>query len=96
MKSIKKAALFVAAALLSINAMAQTKKDIVEVIAGSTNHTTLLAAVKAADLVATLQSKGPFTVFAPTNDAGAFKIVGYHLSCILNQRHHFIPLFIHG
>ena len=71
MKSIKNVALFVAAALLSINAMAQTKKDIVEVVAGSANHTTLLAAVKAADLVATLQSKGPFTVFAPTNDAFA-------------------------
>ena len=71
MKSIKNVALFVAAAFLSINAMAQTKKDIVGVIAGSTNHTTLLAAVKAADLVATLQSKGPFTVFAPTNEAFA-------------------------
>ncbi len=69
MKSIKKVALFVAAALLSINVMAQTKKDIVDVATGSKVHTTLVAAVKAADLVATLKSKGPFTVFAPTNDA---------------------------
>ncbi len=71
MKSIKNAALFVAAALMSINAMAQTKKDIVDVAAGSKAHTTLVAAVKAADLVTTLKSKGPFTVFAPTNDAFA-------------------------
>lgn len=71
MKSIKNAAFFVAAALLSINAMAQTKKDIVDVAAGSKAHTTLVAAVKAADLVTTLKSKGPFTVFAPTNDAFA-------------------------
>ena len=76
MKSIKNVALFVAAAVLSINAMAQTKKDIVEVVAGSKDHTTLLAAVKAADLAATLQSKGPFTVFAPTNEAFAQLPVG--------------------
>lgn len=71
MKSIKNVALFFAAALLSMNAMAQTKKDIVDIAAGSEAHTTLVAAVKAADLVATLKSKGPFTVFAPTNDAFA-------------------------
>ena len=71
MKSIKNAALFVAATFLSINAMAQTKKDIVDVAAGSKAHTTLVAAVKVADLVATLKSTGPFTVFAPTNDAFA-------------------------
>ncbi|MEO7767416.1 MAG: fasciclin domain-containing protein [Ferruginibacter sp.] len=69
MKSIKNVALFVAAASLSINVMAQTKKDIVDVAAGSKAHTTLVAAVKAADLVTTLKSEGPFTVFAPTNDA---------------------------
>ena len=71
MKPIKNAVLFVAATLLSINAMAQTKKDIVDVAAGSAAHTTLVAAVKAADLVTTLKSEGPFTVFAPTNDAFA-------------------------
>jgi uncharacterized surface protein with fasciclin (FAS1) repeats len=54
-------------AVASINANAQG--DIVSVAAGSKDHTTLVAAVKAADLVATLQGKGPFTVFAPTNDA---------------------------
>ncbi len=45
--------------------------NIVEVAAGNENFTTLLAAVKAADLVATLSSDGPFTVFAPTNEAFA-------------------------
>ena len=44
-------------------------KNIVENAVNSKDHTTLVAAVKAADLVETLQSKGPFTVFAPTNVA---------------------------
>ena len=44
-------------------------KNIVENAMNSADHTTLVAAVKAAGLVQTLQGKGPFTVFAPTNDA---------------------------
>lgn len=44
-------------------------KNIVENAVNSKDHTTLVAAVKAADLVDTLSSAGPFTVFAPTNDA---------------------------
>jgi uncharacterized surface protein with fasciclin (FAS1) repeats len=44
-------------------------KDIVDNAVNSADHTTLVAAVKAADLVATLKSEGPFTVFAPVNDA---------------------------
>ena len=44
-------------------------KNIVENAVNSKDHTTLVAAVKAADLVATLQSAGPFTVFAPVNAA---------------------------
>ncbi len=46
-------------------------KDIVDNAAGSADHTTLVAAVKAASLVETLKSAGPFTVFAPTNAAFA-------------------------
>ncbi len=46
-------------------------KNIIENAVNSKDHTTLVAAVKAADLVATLQGKGPFTVFAPTNEAFA-------------------------
>jgi uncharacterized surface protein with fasciclin (FAS1) repeats len=44
-------------------------KNIVENAAGSADHTTLVAAVKAAGLAETLSGAGPFTVFAPTNDA---------------------------
>jgi uncharacterized surface protein with fasciclin (FAS1) repeats len=44
-------------------------KDIVDNAVNSKDHTTLVAAVKAAGLVDTLKGKGPFTVFAPTNDA---------------------------
>ena len=46
-------------------------KDIIDNAVNSADHTTLVAAVKAAGLVATLKSKGPFTVFAPTNEAFA-------------------------
>src|SRR5664279_4464276 len=46
-----------------------TTKNIVENAMNSKDHTTLVAAVKAAGLVETLQGKGPFTVFAPTNAA---------------------------
>ena len=44
-------------------------KNIVENAAGSSDHTTLVAAVKAAGLAETLSGAGPFTVFAPTNEA---------------------------
>ncbi|WGV16145.1 fasciclin domain-containing protein [Fuscovulum ytuae] len=46
-------------------------KNIVENAVNSADHTTLVAAVQAAGLVETLQSAGPFTVFAPVNDAFA-------------------------
>ncbi len=46
-------------------------KDIVAVAAGADNFKALVAAVKAAGLVETLQGKGPFTVFAPTDEAFA-------------------------
>jgi uncharacterized surface protein with fasciclin (FAS1) repeats len=44
-------------------------RDIIDNAVNSADHTTLVAAVKAAGLVETLKSKGPFTVFAPTNAA---------------------------
>lgn len=71
MKSLKAIALLFAAGIFSAGSSAQMKTDIVDVAAGSANHTTLVAAVKAAGLVETLKGKGPFTVFAPTNDAFA-------------------------
>jgi len=46
-------------------------KNIIENAVNSKDHTTLVAAVKAAGLVETLQGAGPFTVFAPTNEAFA-------------------------
>lgn len=48
---------------------AQAQKTVVDIAVGSADHSTLVAAVKAAGLVETLQSAGPFTVFAPTNAA---------------------------
>ena len=76
-------AAFAAALALSLTATAQTKdpkvggaemfpsKTIVANAVNSPIHTTLVAAVKAAGLVDTLNSPGPFTVFAPTDDAFA-------------------------
>ena len=46
-------------------------KDIIDNAVNSKDHTTLVAAVKAAGLVPTLKGAGPFTVFAPTNEAFA-------------------------
>jgi uncharacterized surface protein with fasciclin (FAS1) repeats len=85
MKSIKLLGLFILAALVSSTTFAQmdkmenTKmvggatmyptKNIIENAVNSKDHTTLVAAVKAAGLVETLEGAGPFTVFAPTNEA---------------------------
>jgi uncharacterized surface protein with fasciclin (FAS1) repeats len=57
-------------ALAPVVSFAQTT-DVVDIAIGSADHTTLVAAVTAADLVATLKTAGPFTVFAPTNAAFA-------------------------
>lgn len=46
-----------------------SEKDVVKVAAASKDHTTLVKAVQAAELVDALSNAGPFTVFAPTNDA---------------------------
>lgn len=67
---MKKCISMLAATLISVAVLAQTK-DVVDIAIGSKDHTTLVTAVKAADLVATLKGKGPFTVFAPTNAAFA-------------------------
>lgn len=77
------ALLVIASAALSTPAMAKDRtpmvggapmypsKDIVDNAVNSADHTTLVAAVKAAGLVETLKGAGPFTVFAPTNAAFA-------------------------
>lgn len=79
MKKLIIAAFAVVAIAIAPKANAQTKmvggaamyptKNIVENAVNSKDHTTLVAAVKAAGLVETLESAGPFTVFAPTNEA---------------------------
>jgi len=58
------------------------QKTIVDVAVGNKDFTTLVTALKAADLVSALQGEGPFTVFAPTNDAFA-KIDAKTLSSLL-------------
>jgi uncharacterized surface protein with fasciclin (FAS1) repeats len=52
----------------------ESAKDVVKIAAGSKDHSTLVAAIKQADLVNSLSNAGPFTVFAPTN--AAFDKVG--------------------
>ncbi|MGZ8556973.1 MAG: fasciclin domain-containing protein [Chitinophagaceae bacterium] len=68
MKKVFQSGSLMLALFVSVVVSAQ-KKDIVDIAAGSEAHTTLVAAVKAADLVSTLKTSGPFTVFAPVNDA---------------------------
>jgi uncharacterized surface protein with fasciclin (FAS1) repeats len=60
-------------------------KNIVQNAVNSKDHTTLVAAVKAAGLVPTLESKGPFTVFAPTNQAFA-KLPAGTVDTLLKKR----------
>src|SRR6202012_5466019 len=79
MKKLIIAAFALAAIAIAPNTNAQTKmvggaamyptKNIVENAVNSKDHTTLVAAVNAAGLVETLEGAGPFTVFAPTNEA---------------------------
>jgi uncharacterized surface protein with fasciclin (FAS1) repeats len=65
---MKKLSVLLFALVLSITVFGQGK-DVVDIAIGSKDHSTLVTAVKAADLVGTLKSAGPFTVFAPTNAA---------------------------
>lgn len=58
-------------ALIGLSFASNAQKTVVDIAVGSADHTTLVAAVKAAGLVETLQSAGPFTVFAPVNAAFA-------------------------
>jgi uncharacterized surface protein with fasciclin (FAS1) repeats len=65
---MKQTTLLFAFVMSTLFSFAQTK-DVVDIAIGSKDHTTLVAAVKAADLVSTLKGDGPFTIFAPTNAA---------------------------
>jgi uncharacterized surface protein with fasciclin (FAS1) repeats len=64
-------AMFVSAQVMVGGAPMYASKDIIDNAVNSKDHTTLVTAVKAAGLVQTLKGPGPFTVFAPTNDAFA-------------------------
>ncbi len=61
----------VASILFTTSAIAGGKKDIVDTAVGAGSFETLVAAVQAAELVDTLKGDGPFTVFAPTDEAFA-------------------------
>ena len=67
----KLAATTVAFGLMAGAALADMKKDIVDTAVDAGSFTTLVAAVQAAGLVETLKGEGPFTVFAPTDEAFA-------------------------
>ena len=73
------------AAALSGAAFAVQAKDIVDTAVAAGNFKTLVAALKAADLVPTLKGKGPFTVFAPTDEAFA-KIPKADLDALLKDK----------
>ncbi|MEN9600179.1 MAG: hypothetical protein RL596_2500 [Bacteroidota bacterium] len=62
---------FMAIGLVGLFSTVNAQKTVVDIAVGSKDHSTLVAAVKAAGLVETLQSAGPFTVFAPVNGAFA-------------------------
>jgi uncharacterized surface protein with fasciclin (FAS1) repeats len=70
MRSLRIAAILGALALSSLAVRAQ-EKDIVDTAVSAGNFTTLVKAVQAAGLVDTLKGPGPFTVFAPTDEAFA-------------------------
>ena len=70
---------------LGMSSRAARAEDIVDIAAGNPDFSTLVTAVKAAGLVETLKSDGPFTVFAPTNKAFA-KIPKAKLAAILKDK----------
>jgi uncharacterized surface protein with fasciclin (FAS1) repeats len=73
------------ASALTVAALGVQAKDIVETAVAAGNFKTLVAALKAADLVSTLKGKGPFTVFAPTDSAFA-KIPKADLDALLKDK----------
>lgn len=77
--------LVVGAALAVSSTMAMAAKDIVDTAVAAGNFKTLVTAVKSAGLVETLKSKGPFTVFAPTDEAFA-KIPKADLDALLKDK----------
>ena len=92
MKKLNLTTLWVAVLMISVVAFASAdymnsmgKKSIVETAVGAGKFNTLVTAVKAADLVETLSGPGPFTVFAPTDDAFAALPAGTVESLLQNK-----------
>jgi uncharacterized surface protein with fasciclin (FAS1) repeats len=92
MKKLNLTTLWVAVLMISVVAFASTeymssmeKKNIVETAVSAGQFNTLVTAVKAADLVETLSGPGPFTVFAPTDDAFAALPAGTVESLLQNK-----------
>ena len=76
---------FVIASAIALASVASQAKDIVETAIAAGNFKTLVTAVQAAGLVDTLKGKGPFTVFAPTDEAFA-KIPKADLDALLKDK----------
>ena len=79
---MKKTSLLFAFLISTLFSVAQ-QKDVVDIVIGSKDHTTLIAAVKASGLVETLKGAGPFTIFAPTN-AAFYKLPAGTVEGLLN------------
>jgi uncharacterized surface protein with fasciclin (FAS1) repeats len=73
------------ASALTVAAVGASAKDIVDTAVAAGNFKTLAAALKAGDLISTLKGKGPFTVFAPTDEAFA-KIPKAELDALLKDK----------
>tara|TARA_A100001015_G_scaffold148802_1_gene165003 strand:- start:942 stop:1454 length:513 start_codon:yes stop_codon:yes gene_type:complete len=78
---------FILSIILSVisTRVSNAQETIVDVAVGNKNFSTLVTALKSADLVGALQEDGPFTVFAPTNDAFA-KIDSKTLNSLLEEK----------
>ena len=83
---MKKITLILSIVISSISSnVSYAQETIVDVAVGNKNFSTLVTALKSADLVGALQGNGPFTVFAPTNDAFA-KIDSKTLNSLLEEK----------
>ncbi|WP_405211718.1 fasciclin domain-containing protein [Dokdonia sp. Asnod2-E02] len=66
MQFLKNITLFI---IISLSISSYAQSDIVDIIVTSSDHTTLVTTIKAAGLVSKLKEDGPYTIFAPTNEA---------------------------
>ncbi|MES2555400.1 MAG: fasciclin domain-containing protein [Bacteroidota bacterium] len=69
MKVLQRIGLFGITGLLAVHTTAQSSGNVCQVVEDSHNHTTLYEAIKTTDLTKTLTDAGPYTIFAPSNEA---------------------------